>query len=213
MIMTSYAHQKVVCKCCNKEYNARILRSFSRFWYMNLDLNPLNSAVYDEVVACPHCGYATSRLYDEVDEKIRQAVNSENYKKIWGNSEYDRRVKKLIAAAYLEEVSGKWKAAAYQYLKATWYFQGLKRPEEAVVREKVIQCLKTYLNETPDLEYAMVLIDSLRQAGDFKEAKETAESLEAYLEPAENDLLCKILRYEKKLIEAEETLPHSMSEV
>ncbi len=209
--MSSYVNKKIVCKCCNKEYEARLLRGWSQNYPADLDLNPHNPAVYDETLVCPHCGYAASRLYDAVDEKIVQAVNSEVYKSIWTKPQYDEVTKKLMAAAYLAEVSGKWKEAGTQYLKAAWHFQELQQPEEMVAREKVIQCFRAYLEETPDVECAMAFIDSLRQAGEFEEAKETAESLAPYL--VGNGLLCDILQYEQKLIAAEDDLPHSVSEV
>lgn len=209
--MTSYMRKTVVCKHCGKEYLANMLRSTHQFRSPDLDLNPHNPAIYDEVIMCPHCKYVTTRIDEEVSKEKAQAVDTVEYKNIWEKLSFPNTIKKLLAAAYLEQVSGDWKKAGHYYLRASWYLKERKVPEEKAMREIAVQCFKVYLEEHQDEECAVLYIDCLRHLSRFKEAMEMTEFLLPYL--FEKEFLRKIVLYEQKLIRANDVEAHSLSEV
>lgn len=209
--MTSYIRKPVVCKHCGKEYLANILSSTHQFRPSDLDLNPHNPAIYDEVIMCPHCKYVTTRIYEEVTKRKAQLVESEAYKKIWETLPFPNTVKKLLAAAYLEQNSENWRKAGHYYLKASWYLKERNVSEEKTMREIAVQCFKVYLEENQDEECAILYIDCLRQLSRFEEAMEMTEFLLPYL--MEKEFLRKIVLYEQTLIKAKDSAAHSMGEV
>lgn len=209
--MASYVSKTVTCDCCGKEYTTKVVKGFYQNYPMDLDMNPHNPAVFENVRICPYCKYTNLSTADEANAKKWEAVRSEQYQKIYADSRYDETARNLRLAAYIAEYTENWKEAAEFFLKTAWYFREHYKEEERGAREKAIVCFEKYLEQVPDTEYAVILVDCLRQTGRFEEALETADSLLPYI--SGNLELCRILNYEKQLIGQRDSAPHSVSEV
>lgn len=207
--MSRYVSKKIKCNYCRHQYMAKILKSFFNPGYMDLDTNPHNAVIYDRILMCPLCGYATDRIEDEVLFEVYEQVNSESYQKVFKDTQMDETYKKLYLFAILEEIKQNYHNAGYGYLMTYWYLKE-KHANTTEVLKKAIENYEKYLADTADVQSAIILIDCMRQSGKFEEAKETAESLLPY---TEGTTMYKFVEYELELISQKDTESHSVKEV
>lgn len=209
--MSSYRTCNITCGCCGHTYPARILQGYFQSGPVDLDLNPHRPEVYDQVVMCPSCGYASMRIWEPVMPGAAAQTESAEYQSIFHNPDLSDVRKKLLLAASIEQASGNAQGAGYLYLMECWYLaeQGLEQ-ERAAALKRAITEYTTYLTDMPDYHAAITLIDCLRQAGRFAEALESAESLRSYPLPEYLEVL---VRYELELIATKDVGSHSQNEV
>ena len=211
--MASFVKKTITCMCCGKKYEVEMLKGYSVDDYgeVDLDTNPHNPALFDRVVLCPLCGYATSEPYIVLSDEIKSLVYDEKYKEVLDNRFYDDCCKKLLLSGYLSVKKRNPKEAGYSYLMAYWYMRENNISGGTKAREKAIKNFERYLLKTTDFEVAMILVDLLRQDGKFYEAKETVLSLEDYI--IDDSELKKIVDFEKKLIAKKDSSIHKIREV
>lgn len=199
--------------CCKKSYETKLLKGYltNRSESIDLDTNPHNPALYDRVLICPYCGYATSEPYSYVNDKIKNLTKEPNYQEVLHDKQYDIICKKLLLAAYLAVKKGDSKEAGYDYLLAYWYMNDNHICKVEKAREKAIKNFERYLGKNSDIEVAMILVDLLRQSRKFDESRETLISLEKYIQG--KAIYEKIAVCEKKLIEKNDSSIHSLAEV
>ena len=211
--MSSFVKKTVTCVCCGKKYETNILKGYSTIGNscIDLDTNPHSPAVYERVLICPNCGYATAEPYTAISEEVKSLVKEDRYQEILKSKQYDDICKGLLLAGYLSVKSRNVKEAGYNYLLAYWYMKenGISEFEKA--RGKAIKNFERYLIKTPDLEVAMILVDLLRQSEQFSEAMETLTSLERYI--ANNNMLKEVSLFEEKLIKSKDSKSHRIEEV
>lgn len=208
--MSSYVKKTIKCPCCGKNYVAELLKGYSSYADVDLDTNPHNPALYDRVLLCPACGFATSKPYTAITEDLKASVKSTVYTDMLKNRQFDNTGKKLLLAGYLAVKDKDAKEAGYNYLLAYWYLKETNTANADKACEKAIRNFERYLMCNFDEEIAMILIDCLRQMKRFDEAIETANSLEPYI--SDNELIA-ILLFEKKLISDNDCGTHRVSEV
>lgn len=208
--MSSYIKKTIKCPCCGKKYVVELLKGYSAYMDMDLDTNPHNPALYDRIVLCPACGFATSKPYTAITEDLKTAVKSTAYTEMLKNRQFDNTVKKLLLAGYLAVKDKDAKEAGYNYLLAYWYLKETNSSNADKACEKAIKNFERYLKYNYDEEIAMILIDCYRQMRRFEEAMETVDSLEPYIQ---NENLKGILLLEKKLISNKDSGIHRVSEV
>lgn len=209
-VMSSYTEKEITCKLCGRSYKTRIIKGLSVTGPTGLDLDPHEYTICDRIVVCPECGYATSGIYKETDEKVKATVESKEYQELRKSSEDSRAVKSLMAAV-LAEAAGEYREASYDYLMAYWVLRDTGSSFADDILLKTIEAYELYLGENQDADSAMVYIDLLRQAGRFEEAQDTLEWLADFIE--EDSFTADIAAYEKRLITAGDAAPHLMSEV
>lgn len=209
--MASYIKKKITCMCCSKKHEVNLLKGYLVEDVVDLDTNPHNPALYDRVILCPNCGYATAEPYTAIDDTVRVLVEGDNYKEILSKHQYDDTSKKLLLAGYLSVKKRNAKEAGYNYLLAYWYLKEKHSNDAHKACEKAIKNFERYLISNEDLNIAMIVIDCLRQMQRFDDALETANSLESYIH--DNPKIKSILVYEKKLIINKDADTHRMSEV
>ncbi len=207
--MASYMDKKIVCKCCGEGYMARMVRGLSQTIVPDLDMNPHDPAVFDRIVMCPHCGYATGNVMEEAGGQIISTVRSEEYRSMFLNPNTDGTEKKLRLAGWLSKKQGLDYDAGYQYLMAYWYMKDRGEDAEKYLSE-VINSFSKYLEKHADIETAIILTDCLRQASRFKEAGETAHSLMPYIK---KELHRQIVSFELGLIAQKNSSSHCQNEV
>lgn len=210
--MSRYAGKKVKCKCCGKQYDARFLQSYYSDSPMGLDTNPHMPEIYDSVILCPHCGYATDDVMQSVDSEVRNFVESSEYQKMFTDKDFDEILKKLLLSAQTEEMKKDFRKAAYQYLEAFWRAKEIENEQSSKIAGQAVDNFSKYLEEAKDLDAAIILVDLLRQMRNFEEAAETAESLAGFI-PKDGKFIQSVLSYEEKLIAERDSDAHNVSEV
>lgn len=207
--MASYITKKIICPCCGKEFEGRILKGFFQNNVIGLDRNPHTPAIYDSIIMCPHCEYASTNMNKPVDDSIKRFIYTAPYLELKNRLRHDSVLLKIVLSARIFEELSNCKAAADTYLLGYWYSLE-SNTRNAEYLNKAIQYYSAYLERNADIDTAIALIDCLRQTGNFDEAKETAESLIPYV----NDLqLKKIVSYELQLIQKNDDMPRLVSEV
>ncbi len=211
--MASYVKKNITCMCCGKKYEANMLKGYSVDDDANTDLdtNPHSPALYDRVLLCPYCGYATAEPYTAISDELKALICEDNYKAVLNNKAYDDVCRKLLLAGYLSVKRRNAKEAGYNYLLAYWYMKEKGILEFEKAREKAIKNFERYLGKNMDLEVAMILVDLLRQNSNFDEAKETVTSLKTFIDG--NVDLEKIAVFEEKLIANNDSNIHRIGEV
>ncbi|MGN1346495.1 MAG: hypothetical protein ACI4V1_06895 [Eubacteriales bacterium] len=203
--MARYFSKNVICPLCGKEFAAQLLAGFTQSGPSGLDGNPHDPAIFDRVTLCPHCGYATANIRRPAYPGAEKWVQTENYREMLRSRKYGEEGKKLLLAGFLARKAGDHSESAYCYLSAWWYLTENRSPEAGRALKQAIEQYRLYLAEEENHAAALVLIDLLRQAGEFDEASETADSLENYLEDPEHR---DILRIERKWIGLRDSRAH-----
>lgn len=207
--MASYIEKPFQCKCCGKESTAKIVRGCFVNQKPDLDSYPHHPAIYDRVITCPYCGYAAERINTCVSEKNKVVVCSDEYQSIFTAKDIPYVVKKNRLYAMLCIKNGKYREAAFSYLRAYWYLRDIGAKDLLLLKES-IDAFTLYLSDKRDVNAAIVLIDCMRQMGCQAEALESAESLEHFVT---DEWLLRVIGYEKELIEKGDVEPHSIDEV
>ena len=209
--MANYFEKEIICPCCKKIFTARVAGGFLANGDMGMDTFPYHPAVYDSVVICPHCSYATEKLYSYPKQEICDLVESREYRGIVSDFAYEQKEKNHLAASFLAKADGDFRRAGRLAMTAFWHMRerDSDRQEEALA--EAIECYSTFLSKKADLDAAVILIDLLRQQGDFSEAADTAHSLISLA--GDKERYVKLAGKELRWIEAGDSAPHKVSEV
>ncbi len=202
--MSSYLNQTIICGCCGKTFEVRLLKGFSAGKDRSLDGYPGNPTIFDSVILCPHCGYASLSPSKMVEQSVRLQVFSQDYQKLWKDG-----ASPLQLAALLADNNNDHRRAGYLWQLFLWQSR-LEGRTETVALEKIISHYEAYLQDHVEPELAAVLTDTLRQAGLWEEAADTAVFLLDYgVEPA----ISKVLQFELLKIAVHDADPHRLEEV
>ena len=204
--MSSYFQKKVKCGCCGAESVISVLTGLYRHGAMEMDTYPGEKAVYDWVQECPVCGYAGHDISAAANEEVKKMIADGAHIEEKTTDPTERR---LLAAAKISETDKDLKKAAYGYLMLSWYRRD-HGTDSREAMEKAAALYAAYLEDHADIDPAITYIDIERQLGNFKEAEETAESLENYIS---DDFRRKLITREKELSAAGDSGRHSVKEV
>lgn len=207
--MSSYTNKAIVCTCCGFQYKAKLLKGFYLSTAADLDTCVHHPAVYDQVIECPHCGYATDQISAAIDKDVINFVRSPEYQEIVHSNAFSDVFRKNYLCALIYEQKHNYKKAAQHYLYGYW----ISRDEANAytnLLHKVVAHLKRHLETNMDIPAAMMMIDCMRQMSDYNEAEETALSLRDYIH---NEYEKKLVDFELVLIHLKDNKPHSQSEV
>ena len=212
--MATYLTKQARCPICGKEFTVQIPGSYTIYGEMReLDGNTHTPEVYEMVSRCPLCGYVCGDFDERLDWRVPETLKSEEYQRILKDENIPENGKKAYLAALLAEKKEDPHTAGIWYLRAYWAVRGAEGQERfsEEARDKAIGMIQESLKKEPDLNAAMVLVDLLRQKGEFGEAREAVVALEKFLG---NDLnLVKVAAFERGLIAAGDDRPHLLSEV
>lgn len=204
----TFDNKTITCKCCGKEFEESVLTScFIGKNKVGLDTNPHASWVFEEVIMCPHCGYATIHLNEEVSDEVKEFVKTDKFKRVL--TAEDKMHAKLTAAMLIATADNDYNNASYYSLLLLWYLKA-SDADEALIKEAyevTIMLFQKYL-KTKDCsaEGEMIYIDLCRQHGNFKEAKRRLRSLKWYI--WNRDGLKAVAKLEKKLIAEKDSSEH-----
>lgn len=206
--MASYVNQKVKCGCCGATFQTNILKGLYVGRHRSLDGNPNHPAIYGRVVQCPNCGYSSDCISNTITEAEKQYVASKEYRNAKMSNESDATATKLMCAALFAASCGDDRKAGRFYRMLSWYYSDDIELARAA-RANAIDHDCRWLQNTQNVEMALVLIDCMRRNDLFDDARETAESLRPYLTEEEK----RILEFEERRILAEDDSDHLLSEV
>ena len=210
--MSMIHHEEMTCPLCGKAFSATVVMSYSvNGAFRSLDGDPHEPVLYNAVHLCPHCGYVFTDPKKEPDFYTRMLVQGEDYQTVLQAESLPDTARKLLLLGYLSEQKGDAGTASAQYLHAYWYFRDNDLPEKEEARDKAIEGMKKYLETKGDLNAAMVLVDLLRQKGEFEEALDAVNSLGKYAQGDET--LLKTAAFEWRLIMAGDSNVHVFHEV
>ena len=210
--MSKYKKTTLICPCCGKrsEQDVLIGLSYSNK-FMDLDTFPNDDAVYDRTIICPTCGFSSMSFTLQVSKTVIDTVHSDSYQSFFNDQSIDDKAKKNLLSAYLLGKQKKYKEAGFGYLTAYWYLRTIDLSSAKKALTKAIKYLASYVENNTDINSAIVLIDALRQNGQFNEAMDTLDSLSQHLSNGTD--FADILNKEKKLIRSRNKDPHLISEV
>ena len=210
--MSVIRQEEMTCPLCGKTFSATVVVSYQvNGSQRSLDGDPHEPLLYNMVHFCPHCGYVFTDAAEEPDDRTRELVMGEPYQKALQIENYPEIPRKLLLLGYLSGQKGDVSTASAQYLRAYWYFRDNGHPKTAEALDRAIEGIKRHIEAKADLNAAMVLVDLLRQKGDFDQALEAVNSLGQYLRGNEN--LLKTAAFEWKLIMAGDPSVHTFGEV
>lgn len=210
--MNSIVRRLIHCPVCGKETEIRVLRGTFQTTLPDLDGDPHDPILLETVQQCAHCGYAADSLEETPPQNISALMSGEAYQTVLRDPSLDAAGKKLQLAALADDFAGDNERAAHHRMMAVWHLRAQQADGALIARlqHEAIERMTAYLEENADPEAACVLIDCLRQTGDFAGAEETAESLAPYVAGTPLEA---VAAFERSLIAAGDRAPHNLSEV
>lgn len=178
--MARYIKSELRCPCCGDLFEAKRLKGWTQTQPGDLDGDPKNSAVFDEMLFCPHCGFADKKMTEEVSSAVKTWVRSDEYQSIVQSEKVPQPLKKWLLAGHIYGYLGDDRQAGDAYLVASWY-QKVRKQKDVFSLELAVKHFCKYLEGTMDFDVALVVVDCLRQQGAWREAAETVDSLLPYL--------------------------------
>lgn len=212
--MSSFIKVTKKCAVCGKEQVVAVVKSTNAIGYMDLDTRPpqdKRGVLPYEIQFCSNCGYANEDLATLVCDDINGVISLPEYQNIFNNNAINKTAKAFMLSALISQKNNVLDRAGLLYLKAAWIFDDLNQENESQkARSKAIECLSEYVEQSENLDNAVMVVDLLRRIGNFKDAKETAMQL---LDFGINSLLTKILQYEVKLCDRKDAECHTVEEL
>ena len=199
----------VKCAHCGKESEQQIVLSSSSFGSMDLDTRPPMSAMtlQHEIQECPHCHFCNNSI-DNAENNPE--LFSPEYEELSADNTISKDAKKFLMVAMLQAELGDSLRAGESYLKAAWVYDDEYNNEAAIdARKKAAVYLRKHIDATDDGEVALMLVDVLRRAGDFK----AATDIIALIGDTGVEFYNNILEFEQSLINKNDVSCHNMGEI
>lgn len=203
--------KQFVCPVCGKKFTAEIAPDLDEPERVGLDTNTHNPLQFEKVVICPECGYSSAQYANNEDQEIIDFVNSEEYKSLL-KSEWSEGFKKWMLAGFVSKFAGYHFDAGYEFMTAGWYIREFGGDTDDLVYafNMAVSEFATYVDESNELKPALILLDLLRQTGDFEKATDFAFGLK---DSEVDDQTKKIIDFELECISKKDITEHYMDEV
>ena len=212
--MSTLNNVRKKCAICGREHQYIEVGSTMASGYMDLDTRPpqmKRDNLKYEIQFCDNCFYSNSDISSVFDGFKKEALQYPAYLKVVQDNDINRVAKSFLLSGYLYAHANNARQAGMQYLKAAWIFDDLQEADYAKrARIKALQYLTFYVEQTENLDLAVLCVDLQRRIGDFTGAIETAQQLIDYGAEA---FLAKILELEKKLSQNNDSTCHNVGEV
>jgi len=222
---------KIKCAICNKESEHFVLLSERRSGYSDLDLRPGGHGRENlkfKIQRCPFCGYCAFNIskealkyfagknYSKIVKKISKIISSKAYKRQLNSRSFPKLTNYYLCGAMILEALGEYMAAVHEALSAAWVADDAKKKIAAKKsRLRAVELYKKAIRsgqKFPDKRGTgeAVIADVLRRAGRFNEALKYCEQ---GLKKKPDEVLFKILNYQKTLIKRHDIKRHTVEEV
>jgi len=204
--MTTIFPEPKECFVCKHISEFIELGSTNVFGSPDLDTRPPEmerSTISYWIQICPNCFYSAPDI-SKGDPRIRDIVESEEYKKIGRDLDFPDKTAGFICHSHIMDRIGNFEEAAWACLHAAWYCDddemelaaGLCREKAVVAFQKAREYDDTLLS-VPEGAFDALLVDLLRRRPNLPDA---GDYCVAALERQPDDLILKILLFQKDLI-------------
>lgn len=194
----------VKCNCCGKIRQEEVeISQFVSLGY--IDGKPLGTSYLKKIYECPFCHYLSYDSSSVPSDEQKEIIASEEYRKQTFSRTKDERYVRLFM---LCENDFDRVDVLFQWCWF-WEFQG-DNERSRNLRKRANNMLVGTLKQTPFVEKAIALLDSMRQMGEHLACRELVDSLSDVM--AENEEVfpelysCFVL--EKQLLERGDRRPH-----
>lgn len=212
--MSSMIRSKKKCVICGHEHVFGEVFGTNATGYMDLDTRPpmmKRATLPYEIQMCDKCFYSNSDIETRIPGLNIEALKSKEYLRVANNKEIDSTAKAFWLAALLHVSVADYREAGILFLNAAWIFDDLGEIESAKLsRLESHKYLSIFVEETEDMNLAVLTVDLQRRMGDFSDAIDTANQLISY---GVDEFLEKILKLEIKLCSKKDASCHNVGEV
>lgn len=215
--MTTIHTAKTTCCLCGEESELRMIGSTNALGSPDLDTRPpemQRSTMFAWVNRCAHCGYCSSDI-TRASGKTKAVVESEAYRSQLEDKAFPDLANSFLCKAMIAEREGRFSEAAWATIHAAWACDDAGYEESAgKCRAKAVGLMKKgrekgeRFAEQDGVDIA-IMTDLLRRSGRFEEA---LALIEENLDGITEDIVKKILMFQKKLISQSDTRCHTISE-
>ena len=202
------------CALCGNTAEYPGIASTNAFGSMDLDTRPPEmerSTMRYWIDVCPHCGYVTENINDDLDEetaeKIRQYIKTDAYLNC-DDIDFKSRLSKDFYRQYLIQTQlGNKEDAFYAIFHAAWACDDAGDGNADLCRKTAVKYLKEKeeLTETEQV----VMIDMMRRAKDYEGLNE----IKTAYEPTGDSLIDDIIAFEFRKAAEKDTSCYTVRDV
>lgn len=214
--MTTYGSEIQTCSNCGTSVECTILNSTNAFGSPDLDLRPpemQRSTMHNWLQECSECGYVNGNLATSTED-AKQIVESDTYTALRTNSELPELARRFERYSLLQHADSE--TAAVALIRAAWACDDADKVNEAKAYRNqaadVLLTLQPCRDDEESTTLATALVDVLRRAERFDEAKEMATSLQSFNAVKANAIVSSVLTYQCKLCDHRDTGCHTVAD-
>ncbi|WP_194152319.1 hypothetical protein [Muricoccus nepalensis] len=200
---------EVRCAVCGTASRQTRFRAMPPESAPDLDLRPgepLRSTMAAWLQQCPHCGYVAPEIAHAHPAAI-EAVGTAPFRALIADTTHPPLSRRFLAYAYVLEETGALHAAAEATLQAAWAADDARKPDLA--RAWRGEAVALWRAGPPlDAEQTIRVVDALRRAEAFDDARATADQLAATHPP---DAVAGVAALEQRLIGLEDSGRHTVA--
>lgn len=203
--------KRIICPVCGNEFYAEFESDYVVKGRLGLDGNAHDTKQFNKVYMCPACGYSSAVQITNEDAEIIELVKSDKFQDVF-RSEWSEGLKKWMLAGYISKASGNHYDAAYEFMVAGWYIRefGGTVDDFVYAYNMAISEFARYTEERFETKPVLIMLDLLRQIGNFEKATDIAFSLKGS-EVDENAE--KLIDFELKRISEMDISEHYFNEI
>ena len=215
--MTTYYEKEIICAICKNKSTYEMTSSFNAFGSCDLDTRPpemQRSTMQYWTQRCPDCGYCAIDI-SVSEENMVEIVKSSKYQNQLKDKSFPKLANTFLCSSLIQEISGSYQGSAWKAIHAAWACDdfGLKDSAKSC-RIKALNMIRKGESKGQSFmksreESLCIQVDLLRRAERFKEASNLIKIL---LKEDIDDLLTKILHFQKKLIASSDKKMHKVTE-
>lgn len=216
--MTTIFSEPKECYVCKHVSEFIEIGSTNAFGSPDLDTRPPEmerSTIAYWIQICPNCFYSAPDI-SKGDSRVKEIVGTEDYKRIGQDLDFPDKVAGFLCHSHIMDRLCKYQEAAWACLHGAWYCDddemelaaGLCREKAVVAFQKAKDHDDTLLSE-PKGSFDALMVDLLRRIPKLLDAGDYCNDA---LERRPDDLILKILLFQKKLIMQRDTGCYTIEE-
>ncbi len=215
--MTTVLKEKKKCAVCGAEYDYPNIASTNAFGSQDLDTRPPEmerSTIFAWVQRCPDCGYCASDI-SKASAQAAMIIRSNAYREQLTDPALPELANSFLCKSIIEEAAGDYASAAWSLIHAAWVCDDEEKADSAkkcrnMAIAMVLQALEKGQEFTRQRgAETAVLVDLLRRAGRFSEAKELIATKRGAIE---EEVIVKVLAFQEVLIGRRDEACHTIAE-
>ncbi len=205
-------NQEYTCPICGRHFYAYTTTDLQDCKSKGLDINPYDDQIFDQIIMCPQCGFSALKYCNIEDIEVIEYVNSPEYQVYYNDENIDTVYKKWMLAGFISKLIGQYYDSGYEFMVAGWYIRKVHGNVDDFVysMNMAIQQMSAYVEETMEIEPALIILDLLRQIGRFEQAADFAFGLK---ESGIDTNTEKFIDHELDLIARQDVNEHLMEEI